>query len=103
MHESFLRQYDKITNPMDILLACGVNNISSSESAERVIVDFKAFIQSIRNHSQRNNHKYNLEKIYFLIKMGGGGLQGYLLIIDTIPMLKEKGVSRVKGATWPNV
>jgi len=57
VHASFLNQYESLTNPMDVLLACGVNNIPTCDSAELIIMQFKSFVATIKQHSTTHNHR----------------------------------------------
>lgn len=57
VHLSFLRQYKDVTAPMDIILACGMNNVPTTDTAPQVILQFKSFLQSIQEHSERHRHK----------------------------------------------
>jgi len=56
VHASFLYQYAKIKEPMDVLLACGVNNIPSTDSAHDIIFQFKSLVKSILQHSEDQGH-----------------------------------------------
>lgn len=58
VHEAFLLQYKEVESPMDILLACGVNNIPTSDSAESIIFQFKSFVNSIDKHKGCYNEEY---------------------------------------------
>lgn len=57
MHLSFLRQYKDISSPMDIILACGMNNIPTTDTEDDIICQFKSFLKSIKNHSDKHKHK----------------------------------------------
>ena len=66
VHSSFLDQYFpeheleqhdsclNMTSPMDIVLACGVNNILTTDSVQTIINSYQSFINSINQHSVRN-------------------------------------------------
>ena len=65
VHSSFLDQYFpehelehdsslNMTSPMDIVLACGVNNILTTDSVQTIIKSYQSFIKSIHQHSVRN-------------------------------------------------
>jgi len=57
VHASFIYQYDKLSNPMDIVLACGVNNIPTDDTAATIIFMFKSFVNTIKEHSKKNQHE----------------------------------------------
>jgi hypothetical protein len=57
VHLSWLRQYKDLGSPFDIILACGVNNIPTSDSAEQIIFQYESFLQSIHAHSKEHNHE----------------------------------------------
>ena len=57
VHLSFLRQYMDISNSLDIVLACGMNNIPINDTAEDIILQFESFLHSITCHSKKHEHK----------------------------------------------
>ena len=56
VYASFLYQYAKMKEPLDVVLACGVNNISSTDSAYDIIFQFKSLVKSILQHSEEQGH-----------------------------------------------
>jgi len=66
VHSSFLDQYFpeheleqhdsclNMTSPMDIVLACGVNNILTTDSVQIIIKSYQSFIKSIHKHEKRH-------------------------------------------------
>jgi len=54
VHASFLDQYTKFTEPLDIVLACGVNNIPTDDTAKDIIFQFKSFVKSIKEHNDKS-------------------------------------------------
>ena len=58
VHLSFERQYKDLANPMDIILACGMNNVPTNDEATTIILQLKSFLQTIENHSERHGHKH---------------------------------------------
>ena len=58
VHLSFERQYKDLANPMDIILACGMNNVPTIDDATTIILQLKSFLQTIENHSERHGHKH---------------------------------------------
>ena len=49
--------YSCPSNPMDIVLACGVNNMPTNDTAKVVIDTLQSFVRTIKDHSLRNGHK----------------------------------------------
>ena len=39
---------------MDIVLACGVNNIPTDDTAKDIIFQFKSFVKSIKEHNDKS-------------------------------------------------
>lgn len=56
VHLSFIRQYMDVSSPLDIVLACGMNNVPTTDTPDDVILQFESFLMSIRNHSERYQH-----------------------------------------------
>jgi len=54
VHSSFLTQYSGVEENLDIVLACGVNNIPTSDTAEAIVFQFNSFVQSIKAHRRTN-------------------------------------------------
>lgn len=57
VHLSFLRQYKDFTAPMDIVLACGMNNVPTADAPDEVILQYESFLRSIHEHSERFKHE----------------------------------------------
>jgi len=53
LNAAFLYGFGDTTDPMDIVLACGVNNIPTDDTADSIIFQYKSFVAWIRLHSQR--------------------------------------------------
>jgi len=56
VHLSFIRQYQNMASPLDIVLACGMNNVPTSDTTDDVILQFESFLSSIRDHSEKHQH-----------------------------------------------
>ena len=56
VHLSFIRQYMDVSSPLDIVLACGMNNVPTTDTPDDVILQFESFLMSISNHSERYQH-----------------------------------------------
>ena len=57
VHLSFLRQYKDFSAPLDIVLACGMNNIPTDDGFDKVILQYESFLRSIRSHSEKFGHQ----------------------------------------------
>lgn len=55
VHAAFLTQYSGETAAMDIVLACGVNNVNTTNTAQDIIFQFRSFVKSIEEQN-RDNH-----------------------------------------------
>jgi len=54
VNAAFLYQFSDVTDPMDIVLACGVNNIPMEDTADHIIFQYKSFISWIKLHGERH-------------------------------------------------
>ena len=55
VHASFIDQYlDQIDKGLDIVLACGVNNILTEDGPETIINSYKSFLKSIQRHAKQH-------------------------------------------------
>lgn len=54
VHYAFMAQYAELDLPMDVVLACGVNNMPTSDTAEDVIFQLKSFVKSIQQKSHHS-------------------------------------------------
>jgi len=54
VHESFLNQYSEEKEAMDIILACGVNNVPTVETAQTIIFQLRSLIKSIEEQNRDN-------------------------------------------------
>jgi len=60
IHLSYNRQYRDVAKPMDIILACGMNNIPSGrDSSKNIVLQLKSLLKSIKRHTK--NHDLNTE------------------------------------------
>ena len=65
IHLSYNRQYRDVAKPMDIILACGMNNIPSGrDSAQNIVLQLKSLLKSIKRHTK--NYDLNTENRYVL-------------------------------------
>jgi len=53
-HASFLYQLGSWSGQLNVVLACGVNNVSTMDSAKDIIFQLKSFASSIKNLNSRN-------------------------------------------------
>ena len=56
VHESFEKQYYDLSVPLDIILACGMNNVPTQDSAEQIILQFESLLGTIVSHSIKHKH-----------------------------------------------
>ena len=57
VHLSFIRQYKDITSPLDIILACGMNNVPTDDTSDEIVFQFESFLRSISEHSEIHGHE----------------------------------------------
>ena len=57
VHESFEKQYFENPAPLDIILACGMNNVPTEDTAEQIILQFTSILGTICKHSVKHGHK----------------------------------------------
>merc|ERR1719300_821069 len=55
VHASFMDQYFRIAQPLDIVLACGVNNILTPDSVTTIIRSYQSFVKDIQRHAKVNS------------------------------------------------
>ena len=53
-HASFLQQLSSWSGQLNVVLACGVNNVSTRDSASDIIFQLKSFALSIKDLNSRN-------------------------------------------------
>lgn len=53
VHGSFLDQYYDMSTPLDIVLACGVNNILTQDSVQTIVRSYQSFIKDIQRHGAK--------------------------------------------------
>ena len=56
VHASFIYQFTKMKEPLDVIIACGANNIPTSDSAQDIIFQFKLLVKAILQHSHDLGH-----------------------------------------------
>jgi hypothetical protein len=54
IHATFLNQYWTETQPMDVVLACGIDNVPTDDSAADIIFSFKSLVKSIQEQNRDN-------------------------------------------------
>jgi len=57
VHLSFIRQYKDVADPLDIVLACGMNNVPTEDTHDDIVFQFESFLRSISEHSEIHNHE----------------------------------------------
>ena len=57
VHESFEKQYYEHPVPLDIILACGMNNVPTTDSAEQIVLQFESLLGTIASHSIKHKIK----------------------------------------------
>lgn len=72
-HASFLCQIGQWSGPLNVVLACGVNNIPTGDSALDIIFQFKSLISTIKNLNVKN--KVVVAQILFAPKFCDSSLQ----------------------------
>jgi len=54
VHAAFLHQYALDTEAMDIIIACGVDNVPTTESASTIIFQLRSLVKTIEEHNRDN-------------------------------------------------
>jgi len=54
VHASFLQQYMDITEPMDIVIACCHDNVSTPDTASDIIFAFRSLVKTIQEQNRDN-------------------------------------------------